>query len=51
MNRDRIKSQQYLALNPNGAVPLLVDGDFVLSQNGAILFYLGDRYLEKLRCY
>lgn len=27
MNRDSIKSQQYLALNPNGAVPLLVDGD------------------------
>jgi glutathione S-transferase len=38
------KSPEYLALNPNGAVPLLVDGDFVLSQNAAILFYLADRF-------
>jgi glutathione S-transferase len=38
------KSPEFLALNPNGAVPLLVDGDFVLSQNAAILFYLAERY-------
>jgi glutathione S-transferase len=37
------KSPEFLALNPNGAVPLLIDGDFVLSQNGAILYYLGER--------
>jgi glutathione S-transferase len=30
------KSPEFLKLNPNGAVPLLVDGDFVLSQNAAI---------------
>jgi len=36
------KSPAYLALNPNGTVPLLVDGDFVLSQNGAILYYLAE---------
>ena len=46
MNRDSIKSQEYIALNPNGAVPLLVDGTLVLSPNGAILFHLGDRYPE-----
>lgn len=34
------KSPDYLALNPNGTVPLLVEGDFVLSQNAAILYYL-----------
>lgn len=38
------KSTEYLALNPNGAVPLLVDGDFVLSQNAAILYYLAERH-------
>lgn len=39
-----LKSPEFLALNPNGAVPLLVDGDFVLSQNVAILYYLAERY-------
>lgn len=38
------KSPEYLALNPNGTVPLLVDGDFVLSQNAAILYYLAERH-------
>jgi glutathione S-transferase len=38
------KSPEFLKLNPNGAVPLLVDGDFVLSQNAAILYYLAERY-------
>lgn len=38
------KSPEFLALNPNGAVPLLVDDDFVLSQNAAILYYLAERY-------
>ena len=39
-----VKSREYLALNPNGTVPLLVDGDFVLTQNVAILCYLADRH-------
>lgn len=38
--REMIKSPEYLALNPQGAVPLLIDGDLALSQNVAILFYL-----------
>jgi glutathione S-transferase len=37
-----VRSPEYLALNPNGTVPLLVDGDFVLTQNTAILCYLAD---------
>lgn len=37
------KSPEFLALNPNGAVPLLIDGDFVLNQNAAILDYLAER--------
>lgn len=42
--REKIKSPEYLALNPQGAVPLLIDDDFVLSQNIAILSYLDELY-------
>jgi len=44
LDRAALKGPEFLKLNPNGAVPLLVDGDFVLSQNAAILFYIAERY-------
>lgn len=34
------KAPDYLALNPNGAIPTLVDGDFVLTESRAIMQYL-----------
>jgi glutathione S-transferase len=34
----------YRALNPNGVVPTLVDGDLVLTESAAILLYLADRF-------
>lgn len=46
ISREKLKSPEYLALNPQGAVPLLVDGDLVLSQNAAILAYLDECYPE-----
>jgi glutathione S-transferase len=44
MTLDSIKSPDYLALNPGGNVPLLVHGDFALTENVAILGYLADLY-------
>lgn len=34
---------QFLALNPNAQVPVLIDGDFVLWESNAILAYLARR--------
>ena len=42
MDRRSIRTPEYLALNPTGGVPLLVHGDFTLSENIAILGYLAD---------
>jgi glutathione S-transferase len=41
------KSPAYLALNPTGRVPTLVDGDLVLWESNAILEYLAARRPEK----
>lgn len=46
MSLESIKSPSYLALNPGGTVPLLVDEDFTLTENIAILGYLADLYPE-----
>lgn len=42
VDRQQIKQDDYLALNPLGAVPVLVDDDFVLTQSVAILEYLAE---------
>ncbi|MBN3788438.1 glutathione S-transferase [Burkholderia sp. Ac-20353] len=34
----------YLALNPNGLVPVIKDGDFVLWESNTIIRYLANRY-------
>jgi glutathione S-transferase len=46
MSLESVKSPEYLALNPNGTVPLFMDGDLVLNQNAAILCYLAEQHPE-----
>lgn len=38
------KSETFRALNPKEKIPVMVDGDFVLSESAAIVTYLGDQY-------
>jgi len=40
------RSAEFLALNPNGAVPVLEDGDFVLTESRAMLHYLSTQKPE-----
>jgi glutathione S-transferase len=40
------KSPEYLKLNPNGLIPVLVDGDLVLYETAAIVLHLLDTHPE-----
>lgn len=44
VSRTERKQPAFLALNPAGAVPVLQVGDWVLTQNAAILNYLADKF-------
>ena len=39
-----LTSPEYLAMNPNGLIPVLVDGDTVLYETAAILLHLADTH-------
>ncbi|MEI6737593.1 MAG: glutathione S-transferase family protein [Pseudomonadota bacterium] len=40
------KTPEYLKLNPAGLIPVLVDGDIVLSETAAICLHLADKHPE-----
>lgn len=47
LGRGEGQSAEFLALNPGGKVPVLKDGDLVLSESAAICTYLADCYPHK----
>jgi glutathione S-transferase len=38
------QSVQYLAVNPSGKIPALIDGEFMLAESNAILLYLAEAH-------
>jgi glutathione S-transferase len=38
---------EFLAINPAGKIPVLADGDMVVTESVAIVIYLADKYPEK----
>ena len=43
-SQDANKAPEYLALNPSGRIPTLIDGDQVLFETGAICLHIADKY-------
>jgi glutathione S-transferase len=44
--KDAQKSLEYLKINPNGRIPTLEDGEFVLAESAAIVLHLVDKHPE-----
>ena len=44
IRKGETRSPAYLALNPHGRVPMLIDGDIKVTETAAICLHLADRY-------
>ena len=40
----RVFAKEYLAINPLGTIPYMIDGDTTMSESSGICHYLGTRY-------
>lgn len=47
LNKARLGTDDLAGLNPSGKGPVLVDGDFVLTDSAAICLYLADKHGDK----
>jgi len=48
LTKGQQRTAEYLALNPTGRVPVLVDGDFILWESNAIMQYIAGRSANTL---
>ena len=46
LSKGEARTPAFLALNPHGKIPVLVDGDFALAESDAILWYVGEKFPE-----
>lgn len=44
VTRNEQRGAAYLKINPSGKVPAVADGDLLVTERGAIMVYLADRY-------
>lgn len=42
--RGEARTPEFLAMNPHGKIPVLVDDGFVLAESDAILWYVGEKF-------